>query len=235
MNEKKPGRRSAQAAEETKTQILSVAGKLFCELGYERVSLRHISDQAGVSHSLIRHHFGSKEQIWYAVSDALHDSIMQYIQRLALVLPADKPANIQFYQFIVRLLALLLIEPRPMQFIADTVRQEGKFVDYFLDRHGREEQLLLALQAKHNSENPDNLVEIWDMKWQLITSAHAAATLKPLLNIIWKEQASDPEQSLYNHWDLFNKQMVARFNIPQQEVLHPHSLKELLLSYECVI
>ena len=59
MSERKQGRRSAQAAEETKGEILCVAGELFCGLGYERVSLRQISEKAGVSHSLIRHHFGN--------------------------------------------------------------------------------------------------------------------------------------------------------------------------------
>jgi AcrR family transcriptional regulator len=51
MSEKKQGRRSAQDAQQTKTDILQVAAELFCELGYERVSLRNISDKAGVSHS----------------------------------------------------------------------------------------------------------------------------------------------------------------------------------------
>lgn len=235
MSERKQGRRSAQAAEETKSHILCVAGNLFCELGYERVSLRHISEQAGVSHSLIRHHFGSKENIWYAVSDALHDFISQYIHKLVLDLPPEKPVKIQFYHFTVRLLALLLIDPKPMQFTADTVRQEGKFVDYFLDKKGHEEELLLVLLEKYKRENPDNLVDLWELKWQMISSAHAAATLKPLLNSIWKEQASDPEQSLYNHWELFNKQMASLFNVPKQEILHPDSLKELLLPYTCEI
>ncbi|GAL04420.1 transcriptional regulator TetR family [Photobacterium aphoticum] len=71
MTEKKQGRRSAQAAEETKLHIMTVAADMFCELGYERVSLRNISDRAGVSHSLIRHHFGSKEKIWHSISDCL--------------------------------------------------------------------------------------------------------------------------------------------------------------------
>ena len=235
MSERKQGRRSAQAAQETKCHILNVAANLFCEQGYERVSLRHISELAGVSHSLIRHHFGSKEKIWYAVSDALHNFITQYIHNLALELPADKPANIQLYQFTVRLQAMLLIEPKPMQFTADTVRQEGKFVDYFIDKTGHEEGLLWELLEKHNCDNPANPVDLWELKWQLISSAHAAASLKPLLNTIWKEQTSDPEQILYNHWELFNRQMAALHRVPKQEVLHPVSLKELLLPYKCEI
>lgn len=236
MIEKKQGRRSAQEAEETKRQILGIAGRLFCELGYKRVSLRNISEQAGISHSLLRYHFGNKEKIWYAISDTLHDFLTHYIHRLALDIATDKPAHIQLYHFSVRLLALLLIEPKPIQFLADTVNQEGKFIDYFIDKSGREEPVLVKLIEKHNIENPHNLLDLWEIKWLLINSAYAAGTLKPMLNFIWKDKTSDPEQILYNHWELFNKQMVSLHQVPLQEVLHPNKLKDLLLSdYCCVI
>lgn len=233
--ERKQGRRSAQTAEETKSHILCAAGELFCELGYDRVSLRNISDKAGVSHSLIRHHFGSKENIWYAVSDALHEYIHQYIHQLAAELPSDKPANVRLYQFSVRMLALLLLEPRPMQFTVDTIRQSGEFVDYFIDKHGHEELFLVELQDEHNRSNPDNQVDLWEVKWLMISSANSAITLKPLLRLVWKEQITDPDKILYKHWKLFNKQMVAIHKIPEQEILRPDSLTDLLLPYRCEI
>lgn len=233
MSERKQGRRSAQDAQSTKNQILLVAGELFCEFGYERVSLRNISERAGVSHSLIRHHFGSKEMIWYAVSDALHEFIIEYVERLSLDLPSTKADNIQLYHFSVRLLALLLIEPKPVQFIADTVRQEGKFVDYFIDRAENQPISIAVLLENFNAENSGSPMLLWELKWLLISSAHAAASLKPLLNTIWLEQTSDPDMILYNHWQLFNKQMTTAFNIPKQEVLQPGSIKDLLLPYEC--
>lgn len=62
MTEKKQGRRSAKDAEETRFLIMGVAADMFCEQGYDSVSLRNISEKAGVSHSLIRHHFGSKRK-----------------------------------------------------------------------------------------------------------------------------------------------------------------------------
>lgn len=230
MNTKKQGRRSAQTAEMTKKNILCVAGELFCEFGYERVSLRQISEQAGVSHSLIRYHFGCKDKIWYAVSDALHEFITQYIQQLVLQLANDKPSNIQLYQFSMRMQALLLLYPKPIQFTADTVRKEGKFSDYFLDKHGQVEKALQELHEQYNQDNPHNKIELWELKWQMIMSAHAAASLQPLLNTVWKEQATSPDAILHKHWQLFNKQMVALFNIPTKEILHPISLKELILA-----
>jgi AcrR family transcriptional regulator len=235
MSEKKQGRRSAQEAEETKCHILSVAGRMFCELGYERVSLRNISEDAGISHSLIRYHFGSKEKIWYAVNDVLHIFISEYMQQLADDLPQEKSIGVQFYQFTVRFLALLLIDPKPMQFLADTIRQEGKFVDYFFDNHGEEKETLVLLRDKFNCEHPERPIHLWELKWLLVNSAYAAATLKPMLNIVWQEEKIAPEQALYRHWDLFNQQMVILFQIEPQDILQPVDLNALLLPYECHI
>ena len=100
MTEKKQGRRSAKDAEETRFQILRVAAEMFCDLGYERESLRNISEKAGVSHSLIRHHFGSKDKIWYAVSDCLHDYIQRYINKNGmLVLHQNTELHFQTHPF----------------------------------------------------------------------------------------------------------------------------------------
>ena len=57
MTEKRQGRRSAEDALKTRFIILTVAADLFCEFGYAKVSLRQISDKAGVSHSLLRHQY----------------------------------------------------------------------------------------------------------------------------------------------------------------------------------
>ncbi|WCE31620.1 TetR/AcrR family transcriptional regulator [Vibrio sp. SCSIO 43137] len=233
MAERKQGRRSAQTAEETKMHILCVAGSMFCKYGFEKVSLRNISESAGVSHSLIRHHFGSKEQIWYAISDALHDYMKEYIAQLISEFPQSKPANVLLYTFAVRLLAHALKVPYPIQFAADAVRQEGEFFDYFIDQQGKFEDIMFALTDRHNEEHPDNPISMYEVKWQLIMNAHGATSLKPLLGEIWKEQTNDPDQALYNHWNLFNKQMVRYLEVPQDEVLQPDSLDDLLLPLCC--
>ncbi len=58
MTDKKQGRRSANDAYKTRLHILKEATDLFCQFGYDRVSLRNISDKAGISHSLIRPRIG---------------------------------------------------------------------------------------------------------------------------------------------------------------------------------
>lgn len=67
--ERPHGRRPAAEAEQTRAVILTAAMRLFAERGFETVSLRDIAVESGVTHGLIRHHFGAKDQVWAAVVD----------------------------------------------------------------------------------------------------------------------------------------------------------------------
>ncbi len=58
---------------ETRTRILDSAIKLFSERGFDAASVRDISAAAGVTHAVIRLHFGSKEQLWRAAIDRLFE------------------------------------------------------------------------------------------------------------------------------------------------------------------
>lgn len=68
--EKPRGRQSEATAQRTRQRIAQSAQSLFAARGFEAVSLRDIAVHSGVSHGLIGHHFGSKEDIWRAVIDA---------------------------------------------------------------------------------------------------------------------------------------------------------------------
>ena len=53
--------------EATRSAILDAAEKLFIEYGFGRVSISRIADKAGVTKSLIHHHFTTKEKLWNQV------------------------------------------------------------------------------------------------------------------------------------------------------------------------
>ena len=63
------GKRSKEVAEKTKKRILMAALKVFAKEGFPDAKLRVISAKAGTTHNLIRHHFGSKDDLWKAVVD----------------------------------------------------------------------------------------------------------------------------------------------------------------------
>lgn len=54
-------------SEESRANILDAARKAFAERGFEAANIRDIATDAGVTHTLIRYHFGSKEELWKEV------------------------------------------------------------------------------------------------------------------------------------------------------------------------
>jgi len=56
-------------AEATKAAILDAAEEAFLEQGFDRTSTSRIAELAGVTKSLIHHHFGSKEALWQEVKE----------------------------------------------------------------------------------------------------------------------------------------------------------------------
>ncbi len=64
---RQPGKQPKEVAEKTKNKILKAALRVFAREGFFKAKLREISSIAGTTHSLIRHHFGSKEDLWTAV------------------------------------------------------------------------------------------------------------------------------------------------------------------------
>ncbi|QPL05277.1 MULTISPECIES: TetR/AcrR family transcriptional regulator [Actinomyces] len=50
-----------------RAEIVEAASAVFAEQGFQNLSMRQIADAIGVSHTLLRHHFGRKEAILEAV------------------------------------------------------------------------------------------------------------------------------------------------------------------------
>ncbi|UYI49593.1 TetR/AcrR family transcriptional regulator [Vibrio natriegens] len=236
MNERKQGRRSAEAAEHTKCVILKVAADMFCELGYSRVSLRNISEKAGVSHSLIRHHFGSKEKIWQAVSDAMDEYLQDYMAELLNQMPEDTPSNKKIYLFTVRMLAFTLVNPHPIQMIADAIRQDDNALfDYFLRSKEEFGAIFSGIFEEYNREYPDAQVDHWESKWQMLLFAHGATSLAPMMQQTWPEIADDREKMLLKHWELFNTIIASQFSIKKEDMLHPTRVEDIVIDMCCHI
>jgi len=58
-------------AEATRAAILDAAQKLFLEKGFGQVSTSELAEAAGVTKSLIHHHFGSKHELWSEVHERM--------------------------------------------------------------------------------------------------------------------------------------------------------------------
>lgn len=71
---------------DTKSKILDVAEELFAEEGLDRVSIRDITDAAGVNLAAVNYHFGGKEELIGAVFERrikpLNDARIEAIDQL---------------------------------------------------------------------------------------------------------------------------------------------------------
>ena len=82
------------AAPERRTQLLTVAGRLFSEQGYHGLSMEQLADAAGVSKPVLYQHFPSKRSLYRALVD---DAIAELETRLRRALEGtrDNQARVQ--------------------------------------------------------------------------------------------------------------------------------------------
>ncbi len=231
MVDKRSGRQSAEAAAQTKRSILCAAADLFSQKGFDKVSVREISDAAGVSHGLIRHHFGSKEQIWHRICDEIH----RYIQGLmeTLVEEADPalPPNRRLFEMMVRLMASLLVDPRPSRLAASAMGSKEELYDYLYDRTGHTEKVFLAELERTQEAGYLTESNMAEVKWFCCMFSDAPATLRPLLT---QTYGSDNDQALLAHWRLFARLIASLLGIPESEIPNPKDLRELMVKGTCV-
>lgn len=72
--------------EGTRAAILAAARKTFVQKGVGNTSMTDIAKEAGVTKSLIHHHFGSKEELWGAVKQACFE---QYFTTMLEIIRAE--------------------------------------------------------------------------------------------------------------------------------------------------
>jgi len=63
---RRPGRPVGSDGAETRRTLLEGALGAFARHGYEAMSVRDLARELGVSHNLVRHYYGSKEELWRA-------------------------------------------------------------------------------------------------------------------------------------------------------------------------
>lgn len=77
-------------AEATQAQIVAAAAEIFAEKGFADTSVSEIAVAAGVTKSLIHHHFGSKQGLWDAIKER---HFFEYFQAQSVML--DRPPGVE--------------------------------------------------------------------------------------------------------------------------------------------
>ena len=81
----RPGRRTqAERREATRGALVAAARELFAAKGFAGAGREEIVERAGVTRGALQHHFGTKEDLFLAVFEAVEADVMQSIATAAL-------------------------------------------------------------------------------------------------------------------------------------------------------
>jgi AcrR family transcriptional regulator len=152
---KRTGKQSLKHAERTRQDILVAALRTAAVKGFEGASLRDIAEAAGTTHALIRHHFGTKEDLWRAVVDfAIGKYAVEHIQVLA---QQDEIDPLQLLKLIVRNFVLLSAKyPEALKLMVNVCSTKGPRLNYFFERmlpvHRAIDPIFLKVQSEGHLE-----------------------------------------------------------------------------------
>lgn len=150
---RKKGKQSADVAEQTRAAIIAAATQLFSTQGFEATALREIADHAGLTHGSIRHHFGSKLDIWKAVADQVFE---RYQQRLypALMDATQSDQPLAAFKNVVRaFIAVSNENPTFARLLTREGTHDNERYDYFHGHFVRMHTLIEVLFNKAQKES----------------------------------------------------------------------------------
>ena len=88
-------------SEDTKNKILSTAGRLFAQNGFERTSIRDISKEAEVNLASVNYHFKNKQNLFSEVMEASLNEIETHIDNIAQNTSCVKDFSSTLYHHLV--------------------------------------------------------------------------------------------------------------------------------------
>ena len=103
MNLKSVIRPVSDAPDETRRQILEVAGGVFAEVGFRNATIREICRRAGANIAAVNYHFGDKETLYLEVLRYAHGRALEKYPPL-LNVHADAPPEKKLRAFVHSLL-----------------------------------------------------------------------------------------------------------------------------------
>jgi TetR/AcrR family transcriptional regulator len=98
-------------------RILQAAREVFTVYSFKNASTRMIAKQAGVEHPMIHYYFGSKENLFYAMAESLHNETLPVLESWYEGLERI-PLEAGFALFLDRLLDYTMTTPDALQVAA---------------------------------------------------------------------------------------------------------------------
>ena len=110
------------AAQITKRKLLEAAGEVFAEQGFERATIKDITDHAGAAMAAVNYHFSDKQELYYQVLRLVHQSALEAAALITHPDPLLSPAD-QLREHIRTFLRKALDPARPAWFIPIMIRE----------------------------------------------------------------------------------------------------------------
>lgn len=111
------GRPSRDAEAMPRAEILRHAFAAFARDGYDGVSLRNLAAICNVSDSLLTHHFGTKQQLWYEACDSVFAPLYDRLLALLDALAQSGDAVTVLQGNLPQALKLMAADPTAIQFL----------------------------------------------------------------------------------------------------------------------
>ena len=154
-----PGKRSAEDAEVTREAILNAALKAFSVDGFKGAGVRDIAASAGVSHGVVRHHFGSKMDLWKQAIDQVFD---YFGSRMIPVIEGVESSSKEgrgtalssFRTVVAEFIDISLANPGFARLFVLSMRDEGERADYCGERFGQLHGAIGQLFYRAQKESP---------------------------------------------------------------------------------
>lgn len=129
-------RRTQERAEVTRAKLIEAGKVLFSRKGFEGVSAREIEAEAGVKRNLLAYHFGDKETLWKAVTDAIYGLMKnEFDQRLQI---SKEMSGRESLAFIVRFYVHFHAKhPELSRLVSQEATQHSWRTQYMIDAHIR--------------------------------------------------------------------------------------------------
>jgi AcrR family transcriptional regulator len=133
QNKRKLGKQPRDVSEKTKQTVLKAALKIFAHEGFHNAKLRDISSLAGTTHSLIRHHFGSKDDLWKAVVDYGLNLQEKNLLRIIKSRESDDAVEL-FKDFIKSYVSTIAQKPELSKILLHDNSRSSPHLDYLIER-----------------------------------------------------------------------------------------------------
>jgi TetR/AcrR family transcriptional regulator len=134
---KKPAKAPQKRGEDVRRRILDAALECFGAFGFDGTSTRAVAERAGVTHTLVLYHFGSKDELWLKM---MEDALNAYRESISVNLDTseDRPASETLRTFIEQFVRLSARYPQIHRIMTMEGNHDTPRINWVINNHLRD-------------------------------------------------------------------------------------------------